>query len=141
MIATSVTFRGHRCFKSEWAGFDTIKPVNVIIGRNNTGKSHLLDLAAALCGIVLKGKGWRFKCSGVLDEDTLRRSFRSNTSGGELGGNHWEAHGQRFVGVKIAWEVDEQGNPTDLSFPDGFSHESPSGQNSTNARLSFIRDS
>ena len=49
MIVDSVKFRGHGSFKSEWSGFATIKPINVIIGRNNTGKSHLLDLAEALC--------------------------------------------------------------------------------------------
>ena len=54
MIASSVKFRGYRCFKKDWAGFDTVKPVNVIIGRNNAGKSQLLDLADALCESALK---------------------------------------------------------------------------------------
>ena len=44
MIVDSIYFKGHTCFKNEWSGFDTIKPINVIIGRNNSGKSHLLDL-------------------------------------------------------------------------------------------------
>ena len=44
MRADSVYFKGHLCFQKEWAGFDTIKPVNVIIGRNNSGKSHLSHL-------------------------------------------------------------------------------------------------
>ena len=49
MIADTVSFCGHRCFKKDWSGFDTIKSINVIIGRNNSGKTHLLDLAEALC--------------------------------------------------------------------------------------------
>ena len=48
MRAESVYFKGHLCFQREWAGFDTIKPINVIIGRNNSGKSHLLELVEAL---------------------------------------------------------------------------------------------
>src|SRR5258706_502133 len=36
MIADSISFRGHDCFKKEWAGFNSIKPVNVIIVRNVT---------------------------------------------------------------------------------------------------------
>lgn len=48
MIADSVKFRGYRCFQDEFSGFDEIKPINVIIGRNNTGKSHLLKLAEYL---------------------------------------------------------------------------------------------
>ena len=49
MNIDSIYFKGYSCFKKDWAGFDTIKPVNVIIGRNNSGKSHLLDLVEALC--------------------------------------------------------------------------------------------
>ena len=49
MKAESIYFKGHSCFKNNWAGFDEIKPINVIIGRNNSGKSHLLDLVEALC--------------------------------------------------------------------------------------------
>lgn len=56
MIADSIFFSGHRCFKKDWAGFDSIKPINVIIGRNNSGKSHLLDLADALCSGKLNGR-------------------------------------------------------------------------------------
>ena len=49
MIVDSIYFKGHTCFKNEWSGFDTIKPINVIIGRNNSGKSHLLDLVEVMC--------------------------------------------------------------------------------------------
>ncbi|MCC7249338.1 MAG: AAA family ATPase, partial [Lysobacter sp.] len=49
MIIDSLKFRGHGCFVSEWAGFDRIKPVTLIIGRNNSGKSQLLDLVAMMC--------------------------------------------------------------------------------------------
>ena len=37
MNIDSIYFKGYSCFKNEWAGFDTIKPINVIIGRNNSG--------------------------------------------------------------------------------------------------------
>ena len=32
MKADSIYFKGHSCFKKDWAGFDTIKPINVING-------------------------------------------------------------------------------------------------------------
>lgn len=53
MNIDSIYFKGHSCFKKEWAGFDTIKPINVIIGLNNSGKSRLLDLVEALCDDTL----------------------------------------------------------------------------------------
>src|SRR4051794_11187968 len=116
MIADSIHFRGHRCFKKDWTGFDSVRPLNVIIGRNNTGKSHLLDLAEALCSGNLSGRGWRYQCSGELDEPTLKRVFDENTSEGELRGNHWRDHGMHFLGARITWEVVDNNNPLDVVF-------------------------
>lgn len=106
MPIKSMKFRGYRCFATEWAGFDEYKPVNVIIGRNNVGKSQLLDLVNFAC------KGWPrsnepnhdFQLTGSLDEQGLRNQFLANTSGGELGGNHWSNHGAHFVDIPFVWE-------------------------------------
>jgi putative ATP-dependent endonuclease of OLD family len=138
MLAESVKFQGHRCFKGEWAGFDTIKPVNVIIGRNNTGKSHLLDLAEALCG-PLNTQGWRYRCRTTLDESALKRVFPENQSGGNLRGYFWNDHGCHFIGVTVEWETDAQMRPTEIFFPPGFDPNSRFGPASTNARLDCIR--
>lgn len=140
MIVDSIKFCRHRCFKNDWSGFDSIKPINVIIGRNNTGKSLLLDLVAALVEGKIKGRGWHYRCIGVLDEDSLKRVFPPNTSQGELGGNFWSDHGQYFVGTEITWEMDEHLNVTDLSFANGFDYKSRLGERSTNARLALIRE-
>lgn len=120
MLAESVKFRGHRCFKAGWAGFDAIKPVNVIIGRNNTGKSHLLDLAAALCQKNLYRKGWQYRCRGTLDETSLKSAFPENVREGDLPGNHWNGHGQGFMGVEITWETDEQARCKEVILPPSF---------------------
>ncbi len=135
MNIDSIHFKGHSCFKKEWAGFDTIKPINVIIGRNNSGKSHLLDLVEALCDGTINGQGWQYRCSSVLDEESLRSKFPENTSGGALGGNHWQAHGQHFVDKPITWKVDTSGS---IVFSDDFKLDSPRGENSTNVRRSLI---
>ena len=140
MIAESISFCGHRCFKKDWAGFESIKPINVIIGRNNTGKSHLLDLAAVLCEGKLGAKGWKYRCSGVLDEQSLRRHFKEGTSGGELGGDFWHFHGRHFVGVPVTWELDENANVSHSWFADNFQFESPNGERSTKGRLEMIRE-
>ena len=98
MRADSVHFKGHLCFQTEWVGFDTVNPINVIIGRNNSGKSHLLDLVEALTQGNFGGQGWRNQFRGVLDEDSLRGQFRERLSGGHLGGDHWHHHGKLLVG-------------------------------------------
>ena len=95
MIADSIYFKGHTCFKNEWSGFATIKPINVIIGRNNSGKSHLLDLVEALCSGNFPRSGWQYRCSGTLDAVSLQAEFSTNLGGGELDGiNHWRDHGK-----------------------------------------------
>ena len=120
MKADSIYFKGHSCFKKDWAGFDTIKPINVIIGRNNSGKSHLLDLVEALCDGKLLDREWEYRCRGVLDVESLREAFPKNRSGGQLGrGNHWSAHGQYFVDAVVTWEIIAN-KISDVKFSDDF---------------------
>jgi putative ATP-dependent endonuclease of OLD family len=114
MLIDSIYFRGHRCFKSGWAGFDTVKPINVIIGRNNAGKSQLLDFVRATCTEKPFRRGWLCKFEGVLDERSLKGQFHEGTSGGELGGYHWENHGRQLVGKRAVFHVDEQMNVVDI---------------------------
>lgn len=40
----SIKVRHLKCFGDQEQGFEEIKPINLIIGRNNSGKSTLLDL-------------------------------------------------------------------------------------------------
>jgi putative ATP-dependent endonuclease of the OLD family len=44
----SVRMKNFNCFGNEEQGFDTIKLINIIIGRNNSGKSSLLDFIDSL---------------------------------------------------------------------------------------------
>ena len=140
MRADSVYFKGHLCFQKEWAGFDTIKPINVIIGRNNSGKSHLLDLVEDLSQSELGGRGWQYRCRGVLDQESLIRKFPPGTSGGLLRGDYWNDHGRHFVNTEITWEIDAGRGVPNVDFPDGFAFESPFDERSTNERLSAIKE-
>ena len=116
MNVDSIYFKGHSCFKKDWAGFDTIKPINVIIGRNNSGKSHLLDLVESLCGDKPFRREWQHRLGGVLDERSLREVFSEHKNGGDLDGNHWYAHGHHLVNAIVTWEF--IANDTSETFPD-----------------------
>ena len=140
MRADSIYFKGHLCFQKEWAGFETIKPINVIIGRNNSGKSHLLDLVENLSQSELGGRGWQYRCRGVLDQESLIRKFPPGTSGGLLRGDYWNDHGRHFVNTEITWEIDAGRGVPNVDFPDGFAFESPFDERSTNERLSAIKE-
>lgn len=104
MGITKAKFKGHRCFVEEWAGFDEIKPINVIIGRNNTGKSHLLDLVTSLCDKSLNTT-WQYFFSGKLATGDLQNIFRMDEWQTELGGNSWADHGSLLVGKTLEWEL------------------------------------
>ena len=119
MIVDSIYFKGHSCFKNEWSGFDTIKPINVIIGRNNSGKSHLLELVEVMCSGRFGESGWQFRCRGVLDQNSLQRAFPHGEEhlGGPLPGNRWEQYGQRLVNVEMTWETGDKGHCHEVSLP------------------------
>ena len=129
MNIDSIYFKGHSCFKNDWAGFDEIKPINVIIGRNNSGKSHLLDLVEALCDGKLFDHEWDYRCHGVLDEESLKGYFQQGAFGGGLPGNDlWLYHGVHFVGQSVTWEVTVASGERKIShvkFPDDFDLAAP----------------
>ena len=135
MKADSIEFKGYSCFKNEWVNFDTIKPINVIIGRNNSGKSHLLDLVEAICDDDLSCRGLRYRGRGVLRKEWLKKGLPENNM--ELvekilarghnfqdGEAFWDMYVQPFVGEKVLWEVNEndgqvsQENILAVEFPD-----------------------
>lgn len=121
MRIEKISFQGHTCFKTGWSGFDTVKPVNVIIGRNNTGKSKLLDLVRAFLTGDYSGEGttWRLLCHGTLDVESLREAFPENKNGGILYGNHWKNYGERFIGLPVSWEFDQRTNRVEnVIYPD-----------------------
>ena len=39
-----MVIRNYKCFGEEGAGFEALYPINLIIGRNNSSKSSLLEL-------------------------------------------------------------------------------------------------
>ena len=106
MKADSIYFKGHSCFKNDWAGFDEIKPINVIIGRNNSGKSHLLDLVEALCDGKLFDGEWEYRFGGMLEEEPLKEIFSEWEWKKEVfGGNIIHDRGRHLVGKTVTWEV------------------------------------
>jgi len=138
MDIESIQFSGHRCFKGDWCGFEEIKAINVIIGRNNTGKSHLLDLVKSFSQEGKPLEGCKFRCVGRLSETVLMQQFPRHVSSGILRGNHWESHGAALVGARVRWTKNFNGRPTDLEFLDGFDYRSPFGDDSTKERLTCV---
>jgi len=96
----------YRCFSSDAQGFSSWGGVNLIIGRNNSGKSRLLDLIQYCCdknSVNLTAPSF-IHVVGELEEADLRGHFMQNMSGGDIPENHWD-FGRRFIGTKIKFNV------------------------------------
>lgn len=111
----SIKISNYKCFAGIHQGFDVIKPINVLIGRNNSGKSSLLDLIEyaispkkgylELSGY--KGKQPEVILSKPLTESEIKKVFREDTSNGVIG-NFWN-YGERFVGRNITIRMGQNG--------------------------------
>lgn len=78
------TLKNYKSFGATGAGFEVIKPINVIVDRNNIGKSSLLQTLDFLCS---ETKNEAFINSSIeitetLDETRLIPVFAPNCSGG-----------------------------------------------------------
>jgi len=116
----SVKVRNLKCFGGQEQGFEETKPINLIIGRNNSGKSTLLDLiefvVKGITDIPLRlwytGQQPEIVAEAPLTEDEIKRIFPEDVSGSVIPGrNHWE-FGRKFVGTKLRWRL----NATEQKF-------------------------
>jgi putative ATP-dependent endonuclease of OLD family len=94
-----------KCFGEEAQGFEELKLINLIIGRNNSGKSTLVDLLhqATLKEVAFTDMHRRkgapppsILTTTLVGEPSISRAFPFSTSGGPIEGNHYE-FGKRFI--------------------------------------------
>ncbi|MCJ7514802.1 MAG: AAA family ATPase [Dehalococcoidia bacterium] len=118
----SLKVKNYKCFGDKPQGFDRILPINIIIGRNNTGKSSLLELVQYA---VTPYPGFQnlkhgdgvpeVLISQPLQEGELSKVFQKNSSHGVIPGNHWE-YGSRWIGKTITYSLETGGKTfVDLS--------------------------
>ncbi|MBB3856567.1 energy-coupling factor transporter ATP-binding protein EcfA2 [Xanthomonas arboricola] len=109
MPITGVKIKGLSCFTTEFCGFDEFKLINVIIGRNNTGKSQLLKVVQSLCSPdrTKSRLPASYRFTGTFDEGTLQGVFSNSQRSGALGvpntESNWTFHGLRFVDTPVSW--------------------------------------
>ncbi len=112
----AVKVKNYKCFGDEEQGFTTILPINVIIGRNNSGKSTLLELIQYVAHPSedfqkLGHKGNTLPevfLTQPVQETELRSVFREDTSSGRIGGNHW-LFGSKLIGSTIRYKLKPDG--------------------------------
>lgn len=90
----------YKCFSN--IHIDNIKPINIIIGKNNIGKSSVLDIIEGIYGSRAININTKIILTKEMDEDVISRVFQKNTSGGTIGGNHYE-FGKKYIGQDISF--------------------------------------
>lgn len=90
----------YKCFSN--IHIDNIKPINIIIEKNNIGKSSVLDIIEGIYGSRAININTKIILTKEMDEDVISRVFQKNTSGGTIGGNHYE-FGKKYIGQDISF--------------------------------------
>ncbi len=110
MLNSSLKISNYKCFGEEPCGFDKIARINLIIGRNNSGKSALLDIIELATkesnqfeeSVKHKKISPKLILQTPLSEQAIKVVFPSGRFGGGIQErDHWE-YGKHFVDCKIS---------------------------------------
>lgn len=93
-----IEFEKYKCFKN-LSTIEDIKPINIIIGKNNIGKSSILDVIEMMYEPQIK---WKNPTTQIYIEKSLSvqeilSQFSESAYGGVIGGNHYQ-FGKNFIG-------------------------------------------
>lgn len=108
-IPLAIKAKNYKSFGDTFEGFDNLYRINVIIGRNNSGKSALLDLIRYVLGpteaittIGHRGRVPEIHITKPLTDNEIRQVFRENESGGVLSGHsNFYEYGKQWEGKPI----------------------------------------
>jgi AAA15 family ATPase/GTPase len=119
--------RNFKCFGNEFTGFDEVKLINIIIGKNNAGKSALLDMLEFLRRFGPSKEepsfGWKsllnakFRFKHSIREQDLRdvvNEVISQSGDWKTWGNDpWRHHGQLLIGLEYYSDWDSNKSSTE----------------------------
>lgn len=109
LTGLSIKIRNFKCFGDEATGLDDIKPINLIIGRNNTGKSAFLEaVGMATHPELAHGDKWPSSTlvfSKIISEDRFNLAFHNDKLMTRLGKDYHKLH-RLVVGRKFTWIMD-----------------------------------
>ena len=104
----NIIFEDYKCF-SKRVEIRNIKPINIIIGKNNIGKSSVLDIIEMMYDADLKSRNYNTKiyAEKVLSEEEIRKVFSDTVIGGNIGGNHYD-FGKKYIGKTFRFKIETE---------------------------------
>lgn len=100
MDVKKINVLNYKCFSD--IHIDNIKPINIIIGKNNIGKSSILDIVEGIYGSRKININTKIILTKEMDEGVISRVFQKSISGGTIVGNHYE-FGKKYIGQDISF--------------------------------------
>lgn len=122
--------KNFKCFDDDGCIFENLKPINIIIGKNNSGKSSLIELIKFLTTkdkIFFEnkrnGKTPQIIFEHHIRKDIINQVFPTNTTGGDIGGNH-NHYGLSFENSILKYEINDKNQKIFLSVDKEFTPQS-----------------
>lgn len=138
----SLKVANYKNIGSSFIGFDRIEKFNILIGRNNIGKSTLLSILNQI-GSISVSEPYEKKITMDIEFSIFLDSvpeyiFSSNTSNGDVG-NFFE-YGETLVGKKLIYEFSRIDNDFHIKYIDSFLYQ-PYGETKLNATADHLLSS
>ena len=102
-----IKFRDYKCFKE--AKIDNIKPINIIIGKNNIGKSSILDIIEMVYSNA-KIRQNNITLEKNLTQQDIIQVFHENVHSSDLPGFNNYDFGKKFIGKQFPFDIYLNGN-------------------------------
>lgn len=103
----SLKIKNYKHIGDSYIGFDKLENFNILVGQNNIGKSTLLQSIEMLISEDVTNR--ELSTDTMLEfvfcptETEIKNVFRENTSGGEIGINHF-TFGAKYINEYISFE-------------------------------------
>ena len=119
IINNKIIVKNYKCFNSIGGGLNKIMPINLIIGKNNSGKSSLIDLIRFIIeknqefiNIGRDSTSPEVLIEHKLTEKEISSNFPSHTRGGGIPANNFFEYGKQFIGKTLTYNLGKNGNKT-----------------------------
>ena len=101
-LLQAIGFTKYKCLHAENGSFlfDANSNVSLIIGRNNSGKSSVIDVVEQAFNPHALYDVENLYFSVYLDDQHIRNGFHERTFGGVIGVEHY-VYGKKFIGKKL----------------------------------------
>lgn len=90
-----------------------IRPINIIIGKNNIGKSSILDIIEMIYGVRKINDSTDIYLTKKMNQELIQSVFKSNVNGGSINGNHYE-YGKKYINSELTFRRLNKNNNGDL---------------------------